>query len=148
MSYRRIVGLIALALWLGSLLLPAVTLHGGIGRQTETDPGYVILLIGWLGPLIGQFGWFANPFLLWMIALLLLERPVGMIPGLIVLGLAMHSFWWMEMPLDAELMHVTERHAGFYLWIGCAVLLGTISICKRIAELRASSSEASSAARA
>lgn len=52
--------LLALAFWLISLSLPGLVLYA----DQRTLPGYEILLMGWLSPLVFNFAWFANVFLL------------------------------------------------------------------------------------
>src|SRR5688572_10303070 len=34
------------------------------GTTEETWAGYMVLFLGWMGPLVGQFAWYANPLLL------------------------------------------------------------------------------------
>jgi hypothetical protein len=55
-------GLAILACWIASLLLPTIDTQTSSGMVTDT--GWTIAVVGWLGPLIGQFGWFANLILI------------------------------------------------------------------------------------
>ena len=61
-AYRQLVGVVALMIWITSLALPVETDCG-----YHPIKGYLVLETGWLGPLGGQFGWYANPFMLWTI---------------------------------------------------------------------------------
>jgi hypothetical protein len=45
-------------LFFGACLLPGISYADGGGAQ-----GYILLLIGWMGPATGHFAWFANPLI-------------------------------------------------------------------------------------
>ena len=52
--------MMALALWCLSLLFNGFGVHG----DQDNYPGYAILLMGWLSPLVYNFAWYANPLFL------------------------------------------------------------------------------------
>jgi hypothetical protein len=125
-GYRRPLGIIALLVWIASLTLPVETDCG----FSYANAGYLILVTGWLGPLGGQFGWYANPFMLWTIGRLLFNKRPGFIPAIIGLGLALSSLAWKTTPTDDGYNTICERHAGFYVWIACAVLLAFVAVAE------------------
>jgi hypothetical protein len=120
---RRNVGIVALLMWIASLLLPVETDCG----SPYPSHGYNIFAIGWLGALDMQFGWFANLFMLWVMGRLLFDRRPGIIPAIIGLGLALSAPAWKDTPTDVQ-TSVCERHSGFYLWIACAALLAFVAL--------------------
>jgi hypothetical protein len=124
-TYRQLFGVIALLIWAASLALPV---------ETDCDSlpikGYVVLETGWLGPLGGQFGWYANLFMLWTIGQMLFDRPPGGIPTIIGLGLALSALTWERLPSDAGYSTLCQRHVGFYTWIACAVLLAFFALAE------------------
>jgi hypothetical protein len=54
----RVIGGVAFALWLMSLALPVSAT--GPEESLYWEDGLTILMMGWFGIYIGQFGWFAN----------------------------------------------------------------------------------------
>ena len=88
-NYRSLFGLLALLMWVVSLAIPV---------ETDCDSlpvkGYLILETGWLGPLGGQFGWYANPFMLWTTGQLLINKRPGIVPAIIGLVLALSALTW------------------------------------------------------
>jgi hypothetical protein len=121
---RQIIGGIALALWLASLALPVETDCG----QRYADAGYLILMIGWIGVFVGLLGWYANPFMLGLILVLLLDKRPSIIAALIGLGLALTALWWTRTPTDNGYSTICAHHTGFYVWIACAVLLAAVAL--------------------
>ena len=126
--YRRIIGIVVFGAWLASLALPIETECG----SSYIIPGYLVGLIGWLGPLDGQFGWYANLFMLWQVGRLLLGRHAGIIGSLIALVLALNAFLWKTIPMDVGRSTMCERQPGFYVWIACAVLVAAVAVCDRL----------------
>jgi len=84
----------------------------------EDIQGFWVLLIGWIGLVIFQFAWFANP--LNLLALLLLkQRPyVSLFLSGIALLLATQTFLFFEIPvgLQNSKVYIKELGLGFYLW--------------------------------
>ena len=88
-------GWTALALWLLSLALPAYR------APTEVQPGWLVLLIGWVGvlgswlPPGSPLGWFANVLTPAFAVVLIRGRRVGRWGGGVTLFLATHvdSYW-------------------------------------------------------
>jgi hypothetical protein len=127
---RKNIGIIALLIWIASLALPVETDCG----DPHAAQGYVVFSFGWLGPFDLQFGWFANPLMLWVIVRLLFNRRPGIIPAFGGLGLALSALAWKTTPRgDAPGVDtICARHSGFYLWIACAVLLAVVTLIELI----------------
>jgi hypothetical protein len=86
--------------------------------------GYWVFLTGWLGFLIFQFAWFANPLSL-MALLLLRKHPWWALlsSGLALLAMS-QAFLFYEIPMDTSgsTLAIISRGTGFYCWIamnGC-----------------------------
>jgi hypothetical protein len=113
----------ALALgWLGSLFLPAVTLHMDVMLRGDdfhptTMTGAGVLWNGWIAVYYYQYAWFANLFLFAVLGLLILERarPIWLrgLAGLLILC-----------TLSAFIDDVIGK-PGFYLWGGVNLIAAT-----------------------
>ena len=124
----------ALVLFVLSLLLPSVS--GGrfwredlVCKVPEWSRGWQLLLLGPLGILDGQYGWIANPLMLF--AALKKVRKSGFAFAAVVLSAATavalvvataFSFTsvWMDGGGDAT---VCGFGPGYYLWLACSVLV-------------------------
>lgn len=86
----------------------------------ELIRGFWILLTGWLGILIMQFAWFANPLML--LALLHMERsPLkALLLGLLALVLASQLFLFDQIPTlrGTGSLFIRELGLGGYCWYG------------------------------
>lgn len=86
--------------------------------------GYWIFITGWLGFIIFQFAWYANP--LSLLALLLMrKRPwwALLCSGLALIAMA-QAFLFNEIPTDTSgnTISILSRETGFYCWVimhGC-----------------------------
>lgn len=82
--------------------------------------GYWILLTGWMGFVIFQFAWFANPLVL--LALLLFRRKTlwALVASASALLCLSQSFMFDNIPVGADgtAIDIVARGAGFYYWIG------------------------------
>ncbi|WP_022950525.1 hypothetical protein [Leucothrix mucor] len=92
--------------------------------------GYWIMLVGWMGFMIFQFAWFANPLAL--LALLLIRKRPWWALATSVLSLLCLSqaFLFSEIPTDTsgQSIAVVSRGIGFYCWVAsiACVFYGTI----------------------
>ncbi|QEX23761.1 hypothetical protein FRZ61_37000 [Hypericibacter adhaerens] len=86
--------------------------------------GYEILMMGWLGPLLGVFAWYAAPLM--GLALLLSQigkRIVATVLAAAALALGLQSYALKAIPFNEssmkpeDLNYVDHLGAGFYLWI-------------------------------
>jgi hypothetical protein len=125
---RRIVGAVALSLWLASLTKAVIWPCADPGVLNPPFYGIGILIFGWTGPMHGQFGWFANPLMLWIIGRLLLQYRAPLVPALISFGLALSSFTWTNQAGDAGWGKLCKHGSGFYLWIACAAVLAAMAL--------------------
>lgn len=80
--------------------------------------GYWVLATGWLGFVIFQFAWYANP--LNLLAILLVERrpTVAFLLSIAALILATQVFLFNEIPTVSgeEKTYIREFGLGVYLW--------------------------------
>ena len=82
--------------------------------------GYWVLLTGWMGFVIFQFAWFANP--LTLLSLLLFRRRTGwaLFSSTLALICLSQAFMFSEIPVDTsgESVKIIARGGGFYYWVG------------------------------
>lgn len=105
---------ISLIFFAACLALPAFYLR----EQHQPQMSYGVLILGWLGPLEGQFSWFANVFFL--IALLKYRKPeTSSIFGFIALAFALSFLVYEEIVVSYESSYgdVTAYGAGYMLWV-------------------------------
>ena len=108
----RLIVYAGLAFFLLSLLFTSLFTSG------DDIQGYWILAIGWIGLIIFQFSWFANP--LNLLALLLVnQRPVvALLLSTTAFLLASQTFVFVEIPtgIGSGKIHIKELGLGFYIW--------------------------------
>jgi hypothetical protein len=83
----RLLSFFAFLVWLSSLALTGIVLYAGQKRLS----GLEILASGWLGPLVGNFAWFANVFFIVGVRRLWSSRT-AIIPSLIAVLLSLDAF--------------------------------------------------------
>ncbi|WP_299870852.1 hypothetical protein [uncultured Cocleimonas sp.] len=84
--------------------------------------GIWVFILGWMGIVVFQFAWYANPINI--LALLIFEsRPrVSVLLSLLALVIASETFSFQEIPtglfsgIHAEKMYIKELGLGFYCW--------------------------------
>jgi hypothetical protein len=114
---------IPFALWCLSLVLPAADW----GNDPHPQPGWGILLFGWIGIASLQFGWLANVAFLWSAILNLpSRRPSGktaMILCAAIVFPTLQALMWRDVSTNIGRLPVTVG-PGYYTWI--AAMLGQI----------------------
>jgi hypothetical protein len=124
---RIVVLTISVFIYAISCALPALEFND---PENPVYFGFHVLIIGWLGTFIGQFGWFANLFLIVPVFLLLIRRWVGAFVGaMLSLGIALLSLMLFHQNVPAneggtreiQLQHL---RIGFYVWLASMVSLG------------------------
>jgi hypothetical protein len=107
-----------------SLFVPAISFSPSKrldGSDIQEWRGWWFLLLGPLGILIGQFGWWANPLML--PSALPLKRTLTLVFAVLAILLAASSVTLTYVPvLDVKFV-VRGARLGFYLWLACPVLL-------------------------
>lgn len=113
-----------IAMWGLSLWLPVVHFQTINGPQI-VNHGAEVLSIGWLGFLIGQFGWLANLtfFLLVFTPLIVRDMPRWLFLGVLALHvlLTMTAFGWDTYPSNEgmpESHNIDQYFAGYWVWLG------------------------------
>lgn len=117
-------------LWLSLILFGLALMTPALFfKAKDSMPGFVALLIGWLGLFVGQFAWFANLFWGLGLLLLLLGRPKGAIVVIAVgLLIGLHTFALIgeELPGDeggVTRTIVSSAGPGTYLWLSSFLTL-------------------------
>jgi hypothetical protein len=111
-------GLLALALYLLSLVTPCVITQKLFGGGMETEPGMACLLLGWF-----TIPWYANPFLLFAaIANAFRAHEIAFIFSVtaLIAGLTLFGY-------DA---HDLQPHVGYFIWLASIVAMGISSIVR------------------
>ena len=120
------VGLIAI-LWVASLFLPVWRANGDVAK------GYHILIIGWLGAWAAQFQWYANPLIVLVCVLAILEigHPIllgALAFGLVVLFVATALKRQVMMSTGGNRSTIERRYAGYYCWMAAVLLSAVLAI--------------------
>ena len=114
---RRLIVLLLLAGWIGSLLLPAITLNNDPAAGPQVLSGAFVLCWGWIHLIIPQFGWLANPAL-WLVLILLARSSPGRIAlrvgGVLLLITALHT---VDLLLRPDYYQFEGAHPGYWLWM-------------------------------
>ena len=118
--------------WMASLFLPTLRTN-----DADWDSGWWLLASGWLGLLIGQVAWLANPLLL--LAAVLLLRGRARISLLLIGGALL--LLWLQMAMTGSLVdneggiaHAIERrYAGYWLWMAAVGLGALVSVAAAFA---------------
>ena len=138
---RRLLLWTALALFIASLALPAVS-SGQFFRDdlickgdVSWAPGWLLLLMGPLGPFVGEFGWFANCLMLLAAATTgrnVLMRALGLAFALAAVALVIVTpFSFTSFRVDGGVPDIVCRFGpGYYLWLACSVLVLIASLLK------------------
>jgi hypothetical protein len=128
----RISATASASLWFASLFLPVF----GMGSASTSD-GVTLMLLGWMGPAVGDWSWFANPALLAVWILLFRDKArLSLLPFAAVLTLIFvaelfrRTITHNEGGLENE---ITSRRAGFYLWMAS---VGTAALAALLKGLR------------
>ncbi|MBN8808696.1 MAG: hypothetical protein J0I47_10765 [Sphingomonas sp.] len=104
------------ALWSASLALPTIAVKG------YRDFGWSMLIVGWLGAMLGQVDWLGNPLILMLIAMLLQRRAMpngfGGMAGLLAFVTVLSALRRTVMVDESGNSYPIEHHyVGYYLWV-------------------------------
>jgi hypothetical protein len=110
------------ALFVVSLCLPALYQAGA----PQPSLGIGLLIGGALGIIASQFGWFANPLMLYaMLSLSIWDRP-RVVTASLAAVLALSSLTIGSLPTDDGNRLVTFG-PGLYIWVFCSILVASMS---------------------
>jgi hypothetical protein len=111
-------GLLALGLYMLSLVTPCVITQKLFGGGTETNPGLACLLLGWC-----TIPWYANPFLLVAaIANAFRAHEIAFIFSVTALVAALTLFGY-----DAREI---QPHVGYFIWLASIAAMGVSSVVR------------------
>jgi hypothetical protein len=116
---RRLVSRVFGCCWLVSLFLPVAVTPGPFGGSV---PGWGVLVSGWLGPAMYQFGWYANLLLPFVLKLAAKSRRGWVQKFSVIVALAMgllacNALFWDEIPGEFSDAKIAYFHVGYYLWL-------------------------------
>jgi hypothetical protein len=143
-SLRLRVALAALALYVLACATPAVAIFDTNAKKNDVMFGLPLLLVGWLGAFVLNFGWFANLFL--PVAGLL--RVIGKYRAAAVFGslaflVGLHTLYWYVKPMPANEGFVGELQlrypsVGFYFWLASmlVIVVGALVLHRRTLAIR------------
>jgi len=108
-------------------------------NEIEVWSGFRILTIGWLGLLVGQIAWYANPVIGLSLLLVLLRRWIGaLVIALISLAIAANTLllFYKELPADegnVVKLRLERLGFGFFFWLASilAIAVGAIILRRR-----------------
>ena len=111
-------GLLALGLYMLSLVTPCVITQKLFGGGTEAEPGMACLLLGWF-----TIPWYANPLLLFAaIANAFRAHEIAFIFSVTALIAALTLFGYST--------HDVQPHVGYFIWLASIVTMGIASIVR------------------
>lgn len=125
---------LSVILFVAACLLPAMEMKKPNGA-TEQVPGFLLLLIGFMGLIVLQFAWLANLLLLaGAITLCVGARRPAAICGRLAVLLSLQTLMLLgsQMPSDAPSSQWETWHRpciGFYLWVASMVCLTVPQFC-------------------
>ena len=126
---------------------PALVMRHSNGR-IENWPGIQVLAFGWMGLLLGQAAWLANPVLLLGVILLVCRRWIAAcITVLVALGLGATTVWLFscEIPADeggVSHFQLAQLGFGFYAWLASMVVVAAGAVALLIGERKRNSASA------
>jgi hypothetical protein len=111
-------GLVAVSLYVLSLVTPCMIVEKLFGGGTESEYGITCLLLGWL-----TIPWYANPFLLLAVIanawraheLAFIFSVAAFVAALTVFGYQAHDF---------------QVHVGYFIWLASIAATGITSIAR------------------
>jgi hypothetical protein len=118
----------SLFMWLLSMVLPVVTLNNG-GVPTMLD-GVHILQNGWAGPIMLQFGWYANLLMLPAadVASRNAVKPkrLHFIVATALIALWGNTIFFSSIPGFTGEAAIVRWHAGYFLWMAATGTMGAL----------------------
>lgn len=113
-------GLTILLLLIAAVLFLLSMADTALITSQQAIKGYWVLLTGWMGFVIFQFAWFANPLIL--LSLMLFRRKTGwaLVASTLALICSSQAFLFADIPVDTsgKSIEVLSRGNGFYYWVG------------------------------
>jgi hypothetical protein len=133
---------LSLLLYALACALPVLDFLKEDGSPTPESPmlGFVLLFIGWLGILIGQFAWLANlGWLLSMILLLLRRWVASLVTTVLTMLVALHTFALFTQRVPAneaatDYLRLQQVKIGFYVWLVSFLVIGISALILRSRE--------------
>jgi hypothetical protein len=125
----------SVVLFFTACAVPAIgfeTYQGHRGTPLDahsTVYGYVMLLVGWMGALVGQFGWYANFLLLlsWLVGVVHRYRESAWFAiAATLLSLDTLAMYGYPIPADeggARQSYIESLRPGFFLWEASILLM-------------------------
>lgn len=106
--------------------------------SAEDIYGYWVLLAGWIGLILIQFAWFANPINLLALLLTKDHPKFALLLSVIALILASETFILKEIPIDINQgkMFIKEFGLGFYIWFAAQLFFLLALLCRFIESLK------------
>ena len=125
---RAIAVLVATTLWLLCLVLPPFAMEG-----PDTDNvGLNYFFIGWLGPLVGSFQWYANPALLYS-SLSIRKCRFGhaLVAALVGIALILTLMVRGEVSIGPNGSAKIEAYlSGYWFWLASGIILAGASLVR------------------
>jgi hypothetical protein len=120
----------AALLWVVSFFLPTVRIYQG------WQMGWEIAAAGWAGPVVGQFGWYANAIMIPALGMLALGESPSDLDKMSKLGTVLFLLWlntlfWTDMSEAGG--RILARGIGYYAWMGSLLItwVGLLIVSRR-----------------
>ena len=130
----RAITLVALSLWVLSMFLPVITFDNG-GIDTMLD-GAHFLENGWAGPIMLQFGWYANLLML-PAAYAASRNTIKPRTRHFILAAALIALWGNTLFLSSIAGYtgdapIVRWHAGYFSWMVATGTMGGLLMWRAI----------------
>jgi hypothetical protein len=126
---------VALGLFAAALFFPALGLRKLVNiPPTEWVSGLYLLKVGYLGPLAGQIGWYANPLILVSIFWVLRKQTLHPLCLASAAALALSVLVLRRGCVDS-CNYIVDFGPGYYLWLSSIALLWSILWADRRVDL-------------
>ena len=125
---RRVVAGVLLVGWLVSLALPAITIN--VGRQPNFPPayGWEVLRAGAIWIAAFQFGWLANPLLLFVLGMLTWGPPWHATLRVSAVMLALCTLDTADLFLRPDYNTFEGAYPGYYVWAAVNLLAALAAV--------------------
>ena len=132
-GYRAAVP-VALTPWIAAFFAPYVQPtylcpHWAAASE-PSNTGWILASWGWLGPLGGNFAWYANLLLVWMIARLLRGRPPGRrlsLSAFALSGTALLPAFILDFEQDGRFHCQMVSGPAVWLWIAAFAVIAVVA---------------------
>lgn len=107
--------------------------YGHYNTARAFNENMTLLILGWLGALIGTFGWYANITLIIEVVRLFLGKPPFLILGLLGIAFATSCFAETRVFINPSYEpQICGYGMGFWMWFLCHIIIAIVAIAANL----------------